>query len=719
MAMIKLTDQLGLGIDLQVPPSSSFLRYFQELPSLILDHLDLEKAGGLTLDEPAIQSLTSGVSFAAPVAATAALTIQAGAHGSIEILNRSPAQHTLPDVSGEDIEIPGDACYVAFGVTASAGAPAAQEAGRLLFGVTPNTSVEITNYRLFPLHQGITLLDAVRKTVPAFVLPARITDLEALPEGGVVTVDGAGSLTFSVTANLLAVTNPLASATLPAPLAAQPVTAGGSAQLGASFEIACSYQISAHKLSAGHVRLAWYRDTSKELAVSASVSGGVTASLAGDDLLAAIVTAISPSAAADLDELQRAGLSAAQIAAIQDAVKAAVARTLEIALSTELSETRSAAAAFLYDINLDALTPASREAIELALRGNLTSLQAGNLPGITAAESVWDRTRTKGIQFQVNLLGILNFGSVSSLTLAGEVLCEPATGALVITDSATASRIRSTAVNFGADTQKLRHVMAESFLLTAAYQGTQQQVGAPVLHCGHSFFDLGNSTGANRMRRQLRVGEALGLFSGAEATPPPGVQDFGRSMIHATTEYDGKLAAALFLDANGGPLPHEFYEDMGRNALQLLVRESDDDAPRRQPAINNDLWRRMKSVGQPGISAMFPGLPAPLVSAIVADYTAIMWWADAMSGAATRLAAIRKWLAGRAPASLDDPEFQVLRRDLAAHLETVAATTSVQFGAPWGLVTMDQASNRRAAASILITGPKLVRAQRRRIGQKV
>ena len=46
-------------------------------------------------------------------------------------------------------------------------------------------------------------------------------------------------------------------------------------------------------------------------------------------------------------------------------------------------------------------------------------------------------------------------------------------------------------------------------------------------------------------------------------------------------------------------------------------------------------------------------------------------------------------------------------------IKNVAATTREQFGEPWGLVAMHQASDRRAAASILITGPKLVRSKQR------
>jgi len=322
--------------------------------------------------------------------------------------------------------------------------------------------------------------------------------------------------------------------------------------------------------------------------------------------------------------------------------------------------------------------------------------------------------RSSRVRLDVNLLGILNIGALSTLTSEGSVLVEPATGALVISDATSAERIRSTALNFGADTDKLRHVMAESFLLTATYQGLQGQVGGPSLTCSHDFFDLEDHTDLDAMARELHVGAALGLFSAQDAAPPAGVNDFGRTVVHATTRYDGGAAQALFLDPGGAPMAQEWYENAGRSAIQLLVGGGDRDAVRREPAIDDGLWGRMKTEGQPGFAALFPGIPAPLLGAITADYTVIMWWAVAMAGASQRLAAIGKWFGQHATASQDNPEFQKLRQDLAVHLKQVVSTTREEFDAPWGLIAMDQASGRRAGANILIAGPKVVRMEQRR-----
>src|ERR1035441_1032873 len=50
-------DRFGLDVDAQPAPTSALLKYFKPPPSLRLDSFDLSKAGGMTLDQPAIQSL--------------------------------------------------------------------------------------------------------------------------------------------------------------------------------------------------------------------------------------------------------------------------------------------------------------------------------------------------------------------------------------------------------------------------------------------------------------------------------------------------------------------------------------------------------------------------------------------------------------------------------------------------------------------------------------
>jgi hypothetical protein len=169
----------------------------------------------------------------------------------------------------------------------------------------------------------------------------------------------------------------------------------------------------------------------------------------------------------------------------------------------------------------------------------------------------------------------------------------------------------------------------------------------------------------------------------------------------------------MFLDSSGGPLPRTFYEQMGRNAVQYLVKDTDVDAPRLRPAVDDILWAQMKKQGQPGFATLFPNVSQPLLGAITADYSTIVWWADAMAEAAERLVSIRQWFVANPSASVDDPEFQKLRSDLADHLKRVAANAREEFGEPWGLLAMYEAASHRSGATITITGPKLVRMKER------
>jgi hypothetical protein len=702
MPTIKLTDQLGLDVEVQPAPMSALLKYASQLPSLRLDSLDLSKVGGLTLDQPAIRSLSTGVSLDQPIdlgADRPTLSVGGGAHASIQVIDDAG---DLPAAA----DLPPDACYVAFGMDASVSADVNATVAGVEFGASPSSTMELTSYSRFAKN-GPGLLDAIRQTVAAFAVPLRSADLEGLPAGQITQCTVSGTLELSGSVDLFATANPLAAASLPAPLPGVSVSAGGSANVGLSCEIEGEYEIVAHKLDTGNVRLAWRTKKATEVSVHATASEGLAVALGSDeDVFAQVVRLISADPQADVDELARAGVSEDQAAAIQAAVKAAAARKLEIAVGAELTAGVSDSTAFQYEIAPAALNAESRKAIDRALRGDLAPLHAKGLSGITCTRSAWDNVRKQGLEFDVNLLGFLNYRSIAKLAIAGSVLYEPATGALSITDRATAERIRSTQLNFVAETEKLRHVLAESFLITAAYRGAKQVVGPPSMRCSHSFFELDVSTSRAEMTGKLRTGVALGLLTGAEAAPPEGVADFARTLFSVATDYDEELVERMFLDAGGSPLPREPYEAAGRYAIQYVVQEGDDDAVRRRPAIEDALWARMKDAGQPGFAALFPGVPAPYVGAITADYSTVQWWADAMSGMGRQLVALRSWLARNPNAKADEPEYEKQRQSLAKYLRDVAANTREEFGRPWGLIAMNQVAGRRAGAKLLVTGPR-------------
>jgi len=721
VATIKLNDRFALDTDVQLAPFSALLKYAQSLPSLIVEKADLSRIGGLTLSDPAVTSLTAGLSFNQPVnlgKGAPQLTIQAAVQGSFTVISRSPGNETLfgSDPFGENIQIPEGTCFVATALKASAAASLGGSVDALQFGIETGANITIANYGNFDAGAGSpTLLEALRQSIAGFVIPADAADLAAIPERGLVSITGQWNLKFSGTVNLLAAANPLATLALPAGLPAIAVKAGESVQVGASYQVSGEYQLRVQKVGSSQVRLGWYRNRSTEIKVTASASAGLAAGIGDTDLFSAILKAISSDAHADRDELKRAGLSDTQTAGIQSAVQAAVQRKLELALSFEIGALKSDQAAFLYEVNTAALGDDGRQALPRALAGDLSALTLdGALPaGIRMVRSIFSNMKQRNNTLKINLLGIYNAISISKLALSGSTLFEPATGALVITDKATADRIRASEVNFGADTRKLRHVLAESFLITAMYRGSRLAVTAPALKSSHTFFEIHAATDGNQMRDNVQVGTALGLLAGASALLPDGVDDFGRTTIYAETQYDDALTTTLFLTADGKPRPVEYYDRAGRNAIKLLVREDGDDAFRRRPAIDDNLWRQMRTSGQPQFALMFP---AEQVGAITADYSVIVWWAGAMRSAAERLAEMRAFFNTNPQPSPDDRPFQQLRDKLAEELARVAANTKEDFGRPWGLLAMDLASGRQADAVVIITGPRLALSTQRAKG---
>ncbi len=186
MATIKLSDQLGAVVDVQPAETSALLRYFRALPALAIQNGDLTQAGGLTLDQPAVRSFKTGISFKDKIdlGNGVNLSVQAGTHGSFSLVRRAAGATNLfaRDVFGEDVEIPEGTCYTRVSVDAGAEVSPGGAVGPMSFGVQPGSSLEIANYRNYSLSAGTTIVEALQETIGGFLIPACTSDLEAIPE---------------------------------------------------------------------------------------------------------------------------------------------------------------------------------------------------------------------------------------------------------------------------------------------------------------------------------------------------------------------------------------------------------------------------------------------------------------------------------------------------------------------------------------------------------
>ena len=292
---------------------------------------------------------------------------------------------------------------------------------------------------------------------------------------------------------------------------------------------------------------------------------------------------------------------------------------------------------------------------------------------------------------KVNLLGIYNVISISKLLTSGATAWDATTGEFVITDSVNASRIDIDGRNFGANPDKLRHVLSESLLMSAAYRAGAFVSGPPTCKACHTYCTENTSADVQRMRHNLLLGEGLGFADAGKARAglPAEERDFGRTLLLAEASYDDAAFTSLFFDgARQRDLAE--YDRAGRNALQYLVQPGDFNDYRLRVVQNDQLWASMRKVGntQSGeFKQLFPDLPASSVQFIGVDYVNIVWWADAMRKAGDHLAQMRQFLA-QPNVGRDDPRFVKLKQDLADHLAQVAKLTKQDFGGPWGLLAM-------------------------------
>jgi hypothetical protein len=691
MPSIPISNGLSVTADAQLAPWSALAQYAQDFPKLVASGADLSRWRVLTLSDPAVTSLDTGLALERPVPlgkGAPELTLGGDATVHFEVLTGSMFS---PDLYGDNIAIPEGQCGVRLGLTANAIAGAAMPAGSVTFGLDAMAGIAIDTYRCFSsVAPAPTVLEALTQSLGELVIPFKPADTNSLPAGVVVTIGGSGSLKFSASTSLLALSNPLASLDLPAPLPGIAVKDGASVKIGASWTIATEYQVRVHKVDANRVRLGWYRKHSSDFAVTASARAGISAGTSSEDLFPQIIGAISPDAKAGTEDLKNA--SPAVAGAIEDTVKKAVNRKLEVAIAAEIGSLKRDEAAFLYELDLSAMNDTGRAALAQALHGDLTGFAEPHA-GITEVRSILKHAQASRFSIKVNLLGIFNFISVSKLALEGTVTFTPSTGELVIVDKATASRIQAGSVNFGADEEKLRQVMAESFLITAAYRGTKTALLPPTLKSTHSYFRLDNDTSHEELNRAKNAVEAVGL--NPQPLPPKEIR-LGRTTVSLEANYDDPASLALFLDDNGKPRSVAEYEDRGRAALELLIPSDGPDAYRLRPATNPVLWKQMKDVGPNNFGQFFRGIEADVVRA---DYLAIRWWADSMHSTAELVEQVLR------PGAADSA---ALREKLAKHLREVAKNAHAQFGEPWGLVAMFLVAGGRAVANGAITGPRYV-----------
>ncbi len=289
-------------------------------------------------------------------------------------------------------------------------------------------------------------------------------------------------------------------------------------------------------------------------------------------------------------------------------------------------------------------------------------------------------------------------------------MTDPASGEILITDNATANQV-SGAINFLANPDKLRKVLAQSFLITAAYRCSGLIAHPPSLKASYWHFDEHAQTDRATMTANIHVLSTMGLISAAQEGQSLALgTDFGHSTFYVTTDYNDALSQGLFLSNDGQPRARSEYEQIGRKAMQLLIQPGGDDDFRLRPLQDDAIWQQVQATGGTlgNLAELFPDLsPDSQIPIIAGDYVLIAWWASTMANMGQSLSAAKRFFSSAPPPSSDSPAFAKVQSDLWHQMADVARNTHDRFSDPWGLLAMDLASGQKSVASARIVSAGL------------
>jgi hypothetical protein len=719
MSTINITDKLGLNIAVTPGAASALHKYLKDPEKVYAELGTVKGIQNLKISDDPFNSQSLGLTFKEPVklgSTGAELDIQPALLATVAIATGKPLFDGDNDPFGDTVSIAPDKAYLSLGIQATLDLSLSDKSGDLKFGFTNQTKVVLTDYRLFPKSDPI--VPALKTLVTNYTIPGDIPDIEAMPESSIATVAGSGSLKFSGEWDLPAGVNPLATVTDTVAAGALSLKAGGSANVKASFTLTGGYQIRVQRLAGRKFRLGVLKQRSTEFDVTATAELGASATLAGTDWIQEIMKVASTDPVPDKDTLKKGGLTDDQISSINAAVKAGVERSLQLSLSAELDSLNQSSTAFTYDIDLDQVytdqTGASASAINLALDGDLTKLETPGLRGVTLGKSVASSLKERKQILKLNLLGIFNFVSISEMVQTGKVIVDHDSGAVTITDKTTATRIGFSTANFAKDSAKLRQILAESVMITAAYRtgriGPVAQFGATLW-----FFEFRHKTKPENIKDYLNICTALGVPSVQQiAAALNSLQNSGKSLGQSTfnvdATYDDALFQSLFL--TGVPArtvrQETEYDNIARQALAALVLPGDPTSDaRRIPLTDDPVWLDLRSEFNQDsrLTAFFTAHPAlkNYSAVIMTDFLLIVWWSSAMSRMAKALAALLTFYDTHPNWTKDDNQFKQLHKALNKAVGGVASDTRNDFREPLGLLAMDRASGRIAPTTVQLS----------------
>jgi len=598
MAEISLGDVTGTA---EIKVDDSSLAGKSELSSLISGTTKFIGELDQGIDTAPLQSVTLGAKFNSPsiaIDSKRSLTVKANANSVLTRYTAKDSPLLGSDPSVPEIPIGSSEYWMSFELDATLDIAGTQSAGSGFgVGIEGATTTKLSTYTLFsggfePLP---TVREAIAATLNSFQPLVSSADVRNQKPGsvsvceiaGTVTVSGSYSFPFNV--NQLV----LAEALVPFKVAVQPslgLTVGGSVALTGDFSVR-SWRKSATELVFG-----LFKKHGTTFTASFSASAGVAANQGNTDLIQSFFKAVAP----EID-LAKAGLDATGLQSNDPRFKA-ITTVLHESISTafEISVNGSAAATFgdeaavVYSIDLSGDQASTNAAIDAALGGDWSKL--GQLSNAKELKNVVGETKENRVTFSVHLLGIFNYESVDDFVKSSTVLHNREDGSVTITDTATATRIAVASEPYRADPDKLRRVLYEACIATAAYTAAGGNRNARI-QLKQSLLSYQDSTNPAGLRKELRLAVAIGELTSAQwsalqiTNPKP-----AHVVIDANQTITGDQAVNMFFSDPVARTPRALddLKNLGRQTLASLLDPLDTVDQARIQVLNSPaMWADM------------------------------------------------------------------------------------------------------------------------------
>jgi hypothetical protein len=429
-----------------------------------------------------------------------ALTIDAGAKALIGVFNRPGKEIFENTFIGAPFKVPSGSGLVSFSISPSLSAGLKKKVGSLSFGFTASSETEIRYLHPFDLTgEELTLADACQTVLEQFVVPNTSDDLRQmrpLPPHAFACVSGQGQLQIAAAVNVAAAFNPLASVDTLPKLGKLEVTGAANATVGVKAALSGGYQIRVQKMEGARVRLSYHTTAGRGLEVSVAATAGLGVTLKDKDLLALFFSGPGGIPGAVKEDLVQGGITAKQLDRVAIALKAGLSRKIELAVAASLSLSKQEDAAFLYEIDLDALDATGAKALDSALAGDLSELNLlednASAHGIEVLTSKTQTLRKRKVSWRINLVGIVNVLSMRELVRTGSIAHDEESGEVVVTDKITNDHVGAISTS-----KLIRKLLYESTLMTLSYKAAGLDVNE-TMRIDQSFFFFDKS--ANRQR---------------------------------------------------------------------------------------------------------------------------------------------------------------------------------------------------------------------------